>query len=141
MSLSPKTRFLLSGLKGTYMVITNEDKEYWVASKVEPKAMDAIVDPALTATDTIILGEVLQRAEEPFKYLQLMKQKTKRIVLTVPNEWSWAPQNAPFKNMAHKHTFDAQSLGELLESAGLSYVMKSIDYSGWAFLGAEATFA
>ena len=139
MSQSPKSRFLASNLKGKVLVITSEDKEFWDATENKAMPMDAITEA--TNTDTIILGEVLQRVDNPLEYLKLVKQKTKRIVLTVPNEWSWAPQNAPFKYAAHKHTFDAQSLGELLESAGLSYVMKSIDYSGWAFLGAEATFA
>ena len=138
MSASPKSRFLQAAMKGSVLLITNEDKDYWNTTPNKPVAMDAIT-AMLEPVDTVVLGEVLQRVEDPLKYLQLVKQKTKRIVLTVPNEWSWAPQNTPFKNMAHKHTFDAQSLGELLESAGLSYVMKSIDYSGWSFLGAECS--
>ena len=141
MSASPKTRFLASAIKGTVLVITNEDKDWWVAAETgygdAPKAMDAIVDSP--PVDTVVLGEVLQRVDDPLKYLQLVKQKTKRIVLTVPNEWSWSPQYSPFKNAGHKHLFDAEMLGALLEEAGLTYVMKSIDYSGWAFLGAECS--
>ena len=139
MSLSPKTRFLSSAVKGSVLLITNEDRPYWESVKATPKAMDAIVDPALTTTDTVILGEVLQRSDNPLEYLKLVKQKTKRIILTVPNEFSWNPQNQPFKNAAHKHLFDAEMLGELLEEAGLSYVMKSIDFNGWSFLGAECS--
>jgi hypothetical protein len=136
-SANAKTWFLESAFKGSVLLITSEDRDFWNATKYKPQAMDAITEQG--PWDTVALGEVLQKVEKPLEYLKLVLQKTKRVVLTVPNEFSWNDQNQPLKNTAHKTFFDTEALAELLESAGLSYVIKPIDYSGWAWFGVEAS--
>ena len=137
LSVTPKTAFISKSLKGKVLLITSEDKEYWSKGENKPLPMDAIAEAP--EVDTIVLGEVLQRVENPVEYLKLAKKKSKRIIITVPNEWSWAQQWHPFENKQHKQKYDADLLAEHLDAVGLTYVMKAIDYQGWAFLGAEAT--
>lgn len=85
----------------------------------------------------LVMDDVLQKEEHPVDWLK--GATADKFLITVPNEWAWNPQMKPFTNALHKQKYDAETLAEDLEAAGLTYVMRDISFDGWAFLGVEAS--
>ena len=132
---NPKVQSLLPFVKsGSTIIVGREDEESWKQAAQGVTFADEPVESAV-----IILAEVLQKTEDPVKLLKDMRQKTGKLLITVPNEWSWAEEYKPRANKAHLRFYDTESLARDLEEAGLSYVISLIDYSGWSFLLAQAT--
>ncbi len=82
-------------------------------------------------------NELLQQEQNPVEYLKAVKES--KIVLIVPNEWIWPQELRPFTNEKHKQRYDAETLAEDLEAAGLTYVLKDLRFDGWAWVAAEAS--
>ena len=89
-----------------------------------------------TSPDTEVLDDILQEKENPVEFLKSIQKN--KIIIVVPNEWSWPPEFKPFTNAKHKHHFDTDLLAQDLESAGLTYIIRLIEFSNWSFLAAEA---
>lgn len=138
-AITPKTQFLEKYVvpKKT-VVITTEDLEFW-----KTKDVVVTVDPLSIpeGTEVIILSEALQKLGDPVKTLKYSPYASAKIIITVPNEWSWPPEYKPHTNAAHKQKYDTELLARHLEEAGLLYTIRLIEFSGWSFLGAEATRA
>ena len=85
-----------------------------------------------------VLDEEMQKVENPVEWLKTFTFS--KFLIVVPNEFSWPPALKPFTNPLHKRTYDAETLAEDLEAAGLTYVMKDLRFGdGWAFLCVEAS--
>ena len=111
-------------------VITTEDMDFW-------KTMDVVVTETPQEAEITILAESLQKTEDPIKLLRDMKSP--KIVVLVPNEWSWPPEYKPFANTAHKQRYDTELLARHLEEAGLLFTIRLIEFNGWSFFGCECT--
>lgn len=140
--MTPKTAFLQKYVvPNKTVVITTEDLDFWKGQNVV--VTDALWDADKDATKTLeipevtILSETLQKCDNPIELLQ--RVKSPKIIITVPNEWSWPPEYKPHTNIAHKQQYDAELLARHLEEAGLLYTIRLIEFSGWSFLGVEAT--
>lgn len=90
-----------------------------------------------TAEGVRVLDETLQEQSSPVEYLKTFAEQ--KFVIVVPDEWAWPPELKPFTNEKHKQRYDAETLAEDLEAAGLVYAMKDVSFSGWSFLCAEAS--
>ena len=112
------------------VVITTEDVDFW-------KTKDVVVTETPQEAEITILAESLHKTEDPIKLLRDMKSP--KIIVLVPNEWSWPAEYKPFANLAHKQKYDAELLARHLEEAGLLYVIRLLEFSGWSFLTAECS--
>ena len=117
------------------VVITTEDLDFW-------KTKDVVINPSdPILSDITILAEALQKEDNPVDRLVQAGVMSPKIIVLVPNEWSWPPDYKPFANLAHKQKYDAELLARHLEEAGLLYVIRLLEFSGWSFLTAEASKA
>ena len=129
-ALTPKTAFLQKYVvPNKTAVITTEDLDFWKAQNC--------VGNDIQELEVTVLGESLQKEDNPVEFLKSVKSP--KIIITVPNEWSWPPEYKPFTNVAHKQKYDAELLARHLEEANLLYTIRLIEFSGWSFLGAEVT--
>jgi hypothetical protein len=85
--------------------------------------------------DVKILNDTLEEEASPVDFLKAIPEK--KIVIVVPNEWSWPEALKPFQNPKHKHHFDADLLAQDLEAAGLTYILRLLEFSSWSFISAE----
>ena len=133
-ALTPKTAFLQKYVvPNKTVVVSDEDKDFWKSQNIELNVGE------IPDCEVVIYGEWLQKVDDPVKMLK--EAKASKIVITVPNEWSWPPEYKPHMNAAHKQQYDTELLARHLEEAGWLYVIRLIEFSGWSFLGAEASRA
>lgn len=128
-------------LSGNTTVMTTEDLPIWTKlpyglSIVGMAEFPKNLQDMIMTKEEVVLGEILQKIDNPVEFLKGCKGK--RLLICVPNEWSWMPQAQPFKNVQHKRHYDAESLARDLEDAGLTYTMDVIDNNGWSWILAEA---
>jgi len=131
---NPKVSLMMQfTISGATTYVGTEDREFWKANKLGVEVSE-IVKPS----EAIVLGEILQKADDPIAVLRDAGEKAKRVLVIVPNEHSWDPKFKPLQNLAHKRVYDAEMLASQLEEVGLDYLLGVLDYAGWSFLTAQA---
>ena len=143
LQVNPKYEWMLSQIVSGYTVVLgNEDDTLWKAKDfgITRWSGDVRDSGDITTVKNVILGETLQQKDDPVKYLQEVKQMYlgASLHITVPNEWSWDPKFKPFTNTKHKRTYDADTLAQDFEKAGLTYSIEVLDFKGWSFFVAVA---
>lgn len=133
--MTPKTSWLAPFADDKAVIIGTEDEAFWKGKPTKRVSSIEEVQPC----ETLILAEVLQKVDDPVAVLKKAKELAQRIVITVPNEHSWAPQFQPLKNKDHKRFYDMMMLTEQLDEAGFDYAIELIEYAGWSFFGVQAT--
>jgi len=133
-----RLEWLLSKIEGKIGVYSDDDKEFWLKLKETRKDIDISFHPFVEDKDTLVVSEILSHVEDPQKTLNELKGRAKKLLITVPNEYSWDLKYNPFKNPKHKRHYDTESLAQELETAGLTYQLGIVDYDGWSFLVAVA---
>mgnify|MGYP007031189647 FL=1 len=127
---NPKVSYMMQFVvSGATTYLGSEDKDFWSKSKMGVEASE-VVKPC----EAIILGEVLQKAEDPIAMLREASEKAKRVLIIVPNEYSWDAKYKPLTNKEHRRVYDTELLAQHLEEVGLDYVIGLVEYGGWSFL-------
>jgi len=141
---TPKVDWLLRRVvSGSTLAYGNEDTEFWQKHSVGVKLVsdvDNIFNQAAVDVHfkVVLLGEILQRVDDPQKILQKATEVGDTIVLVVPNEHAWDGIFKPMQNKKHLRFYDCESLCQELEKAGMKYLIELIDFGGWSFLVADA---
>lgn len=143
---TPKVDWLLRRVvSGSTLAFGNEDTEFWknhplgVKLTTNPnEILDPLSDTQADHFKVIMLGEILQRVEDPQQTLQNATKIGDTVVLVVPNEHGWDAVFKPMSNKKHLRFYDCESLCRELEKAGMSYLIELIDFGGWSFLVADA---
>ena len=142
---TPKVDWLLRRVvSGNTLAIGSEDSEFW---KNHPLGVNLVGDPEEIMKEdpakpmkraVVMLGEILQRVEDPQRTLQRASEIGDTVVLVVPNEHAWDVIFKPMQNKKHIRFYDCESLCQELEKAGMKYLIELIDFGGWSFLVADA---
>lgn len=84
--------------------------------------------------DFSILGDMLEHVDDPLVVLNEAQRIAKKVLISVPNEYEWAPHNEPFGNDDHKRWFTEPSFFRLLKDSGLIIIEYiKLNYAGWAY--------
>ena len=86
--------------------------------------------------DTIVLAEVLEHVEDPIGLIDVNAPLLKiggRMVITIPDEWNWAPECKPFENKDHIHHFKQEDIDYILFTMSPSLEVRQLIHTpiGW----------
>lgn len=88
--------------------------------------------------DIVSEGELLEHVPDPQRVLkQAVRVARKKVIITVPFEYEWAPDLKPFWNPGHVRFYTPESLEDELETLHLPFNIEIIRHGSWAWLGAE----
>jgi hypothetical protein len=133
--MTPKMSWLAPFATDKAVVIGTEDEAFW---KGKPTKRVKTIDEAQPC-ETLILAEVLQKVDDPVAVLKKAKALAEKVVVVLPNEYSWQAQFQPLKNKDHKRFYDMMMLTEQLDEAGFDYAIELVEYAGWSFFGVQMT--
>ena len=83
--------------------------------------------------DVAVATELLEHMGDPVAVLKEIKRVARRTIITVPNEYDWAPEYQPFAASPHVRFYTNETLKQHLEEAGIGkYKFRRLDYDGWS---------
>ena len=126
--------------RGTNFKVTTVDKQINPKLEIFPDLQANAEDLPFNddSFDVVCEGELLEHVTEPQKTLrEAVRVAKKKVVITVPDEWSWPPELKPFWNPGHVRFYNLDTIKNELEKLDLPFSIEHIRYESWAWLGAE----
>lgn len=126
--------------RGTDFKVTTMDKQINRDLEIFPDFQANAEDLPFNddSFDVVCEGELLEHVTEPQKALrEAVRVARKKVVITVPDEYSWPPDLKPFWNPGHVRFYSLDTMKSELEKLGLPFSIERIQYGPWAWLGAE----
>lgn len=81
-----------------------------------------------------LLGEILEHVDDPIVVLKEAKRVAGKVIITVPDEFSWDLRHKPFQNPYHvRHYTKTMLLDHLSKAKIKDYDLGRLDYDGWSF--------
>lgn len=90
---------------------------HWGRNNLQFRPVDLLTDAdKLPTCDGVVAFEVIEHLANPVPFLEAVRSKTSRLLVSVPNEavWAWEPRLAP---VHHRH-YRRDELDQLLISCG-----------------------
>lgn len=87
-----------------------------------------------------ILGDMLEHVVNPLKVIQEAARVSKKVFISVPNEWEWTADKRPFQHADHIRFYTKHKLIKDIELAiGLNRInnLYKINGGGWSFYCVE----